>query len=141
MNEFVASSVDVVIPVYNAPALTKRCIDSVVTHLGQSIRTIYVQDDASDAETGAMLDGLSYQQLHIHHAPENQGYGKSVNEAVARSDADLVLVLNSDTAVYENFLPLLCEAFAIDAELAVISPAQDSFAKYDLARYVLFPRQ
>jgi hypothetical protein len=50
--------------------------------------------------------------------PQNQGYGKSVNEAVARSDADLIL--NSDTAVYENFLPLLCEAFS-GSELAVIS--------------------
>ncbi|WP_297324557.1 glycosyltransferase family 2 protein [Nitrosomonas sp.] len=139
MNESVAPSVDVIIPVYNASALTKRCIDSVVTYLGQSIRTIYVQDDASGAETGAMLDGLSYRQLHIHHAPENQGYGKSVNEAIARSDADLVLVLNSDTEIHENFLPILCEAFAADPQLAVISPAVDNFAKHRLERYVRRP--
>lgn len=56
--------------------------------------------------------------------PENQGFGKSINDAVARSDADLVLVLNSDTEIHENFLPLLCEAFAVDPELAVISPTQ-----------------
>ena len=135
----VAPSVDVIIPVYNAPELTKRCVDSVIAHLGHAIGAIYVQDDASDVETCAMLDGLSYQQVHVYHAPQNQGYGKSVNEAVARSDADLVLVLNSDTAIHENFLPLLCEAFAVDPELAVISPAQDSFAKYDLARYMRRP--
>ncbi len=139
MNESVALSVDVIIPVYNAPVLTKRCIDSVVTYLGQSIRTIYVQDDASDAETSAMLDGLSYRQLRIHHAPENQGYGKSVNEAVARSDADWVLILNSDTEVYENFLPVLCETFAADPQLAVISPTVDNFPRHRLERYVRQP--
>ena len=135
MNTLVASSVDVIIPVYNAPELTRRCIDSAVTVLGQSIRTIYIQDDASDTETCAMLDHLCYQQLHVHHAPENQGFGKSVNDAVARSDADLVLVLNSDTEIQENFMPLLCEAFAADPELAVISPTQDSFSGSKLECY------
>ncbi len=139
MSAPVAPSVDVIIPVYNAPELTKCCVDSVIAHLGHAIGVIYIQDDASDTETCAMLDSLSYQQVHVYHAPQNQGYGKSVNEAVARSDADLVLVLNSDTEVHENFLPLLCEAFAVDPVLAVISPAQDSFAKYDFARYMRRP--
>lgn len=135
MNGSTAPTIDVIIPVYNAPELTKRCIDSVVTHLGRSIGTIFIQDDASNAETREMLDGLSYQQLHVHHAPENQGYGRSVNEMVARSHADLVLVLNSDTEVRENFLPLLCMAFAADPELAVINPAFDNFFRYKADRY------
>ena len=130
-------SVDVVIPVYNAPELTKRCIDSVVTYLGQSIRAIYVQDDASDTQTCEMLDNLPYEKVHVYHATKNQGFGKSVNEAVARSDADLVLVLNSDTEIYGNFLPLLCVAFDADPQLAVISPAHDKFARYD--RYLRHP--
>lgn len=140
MNESVAPSVDVVIPVYNAPELTRRCIDSVITYLGRSIATIYIQDDASGAETSAMLDSLSYQPLHIHHTSENQGYGKSVNEAIARSAADLVLVLNSDTEVHENFLPVLCGAFAADPKLAVISPVlHGESARSRLERYARRP--
>lgn len=139
MSAPIVPSVDVIIPVYNAPELTKRCVDSIINYLGHAIGIIYIQDDASDTETCAMLHSLSCQQIHVYHAPQNQGYGKSVNEAVARSDADLVLVLNSDTAIHENFLPLLCEALAVDSELAVISPAQNGFAKYDLARYLRRP--
>lgn len=139
MNKPINPCVDVIIPVYNAPELTRRCIDSMITYLGQSIRTIYIQDDASDNETREMLDNLLYRQVHIYHAPSNQGFGKSVNEAVARSDAGLVLVLNSDTEVYENFLPLLCKAFEADPELAVISSADDDFARYDLERYMRRP--
>lgn len=58
---------------------------------------------------------------------KNQGYGRSVNNAVARCEADLVLVLNSDTEIRENFLPKLCQALQEDDKLAVISPIHDAF--------------
>ena len=131
MNELAVLSVDVVIPVYNAPELTRRCIDSVVRHLGQSIGAIYIQDDTSAIETRAMLDSLHHEKIRVHHADRNQGFGKSVNDAVARSKADLVLVLNSDTEIHGNFLPLLCAAFDADPQLAVISPVPDKSASYD----------
>jgi len=113
-------SVDVVIPVYNSPDIVKRCIDSVIAHLNQSIHTVWIQDDASSVETREMLDGLTYTQVHVHHALRNLGYGQSVNEAVSRSDADLALVLNSDTELRENFLPTLCNALQQDEKLAEV---------------------
>jgi len=139
MNEPIAPSIDVIIPVYNAPLLTKRCIDSVITYLAQTIRTIYIQDDESGNETREMLDSLPYKQVNIFHSPKNQGFGKSVNEAVTRSDADFVLVLNSDTEVYENFLPLLCKALIMDPKLAVISPAHNNITMHELERYIRQP--
>lgn len=132
-------SIDVVIPVYNAPALTRRCIDSVIARLGESIRFIYVQDDASGAETHQMLDQLPYESVQVHHAPKNQGFGASVNEAINRSDAPYVLVLNSDTVANTDFLPLLCATLAADPQLAVIIPAGNDYARYDLNQYLRRP--
>lgn len=132
-------TVDVVIPVYNSPELTQRCIASVINHLSADIKNLHVQDDASDFATRVMLDALNYPQLRVHHASENQGYGKSVNEAVSRCTASLVLVLNSDTEVSTNFLPLLCAALVADPELAVISPVHDHFFRYKPERYQRFP--
>jgi GT2 family glycosyltransferase len=131
--------IDVVIPVYNAPALTRRCIESVVALLGHSIRYVHVQNDASGAETREMLDNLRYESLHVHHAARNQGFGASVNEAVSRSDAPYVLVLNSDTVVTENFLPRLYEALAADPKLAVIIPSGNDYARDKLDRYIRKP--
>lgn len=127
--------IDVVIPVYNAPELTRRCVDSIVAHLGRSIRYIYIQDDASDAATREMLDQLPYECVRVHHAQKNQGFGLSVNEAVARSDAPYVLVLNSDTEASEDFLLPLCAAMEADPQLAVIIPAGNYYATYDLDQY------
>jgi GT2 family glycosyltransferase len=132
-------SVDVVIPVYNAPVLTRHCIDSVVACLGESVRHVYVQDDASDIETRAMLDQLPYEHVHVHHAQKNQGFGASVNEAVSRSDASFVLILNSDTTATEDFLPPLCAAMAADPQLAVIIPAGNDYARDNLDRYIREP--
>ncbi|SFP76944.1 Glycosyltransferase, GT2 family [Nitrosomonas cryotolerans] len=132
-------SIDVIIPVYNAPALTRRCIDSVVAYLSPSIRYIYIQDDASDIETREMLDQLPYADIHIYHAQRNQGFGMSVNEAVARSNADFVLILNSDTEMCADFLPVLYATFVADPQLAIVSPAQDGFTRYDVNRYLRRP--
>lgn len=135
MSNRIAPIIDVVIPVYNAPELTRRCIDSVVTQLGASIRTIHIQNDASAEETRMMLDSLAYPQLQVFHAPVNQGYGRSVNDAVSRSDAELVLVLNSDSEVTANFLSLLCDALAADSKLAVISPTEGEMPRDKADRY------
>lgn len=132
-------SIDVVIPVYNAPELTRRCIDSVVACLGRSIEHIYIQDDASGTETRQMLDHLPYENIHVHHAPKNQGFGASVNEAINRSHASCVLVLNSDVEVSEDFLPSMYAALVADPQLAVIIPAGNDYAKHDLDQYLRRP--
>ena len=132
-------SIDVIIPVYNAHDMTQQCIDSVVAHLGRSIRYIYVQDDASGAETREMLDQLTYECVRVHHSVKNQGFGLSVNEAISRSNATYVLVLNSDTKLSEDFLPILCAAMEADPKLAVIIPSGGNYySSYDFDRY---PRQ
>ena len=128
-------SIDVVIPVYNAPELTLRCIDSVVTCLGNTVGHVYIQDDASGDKTRRMLDELPYQNIHVHHAEENQGFGLSVNAAIKRSDASCVLVLNSDTLLSENFLPTLCASLAADPLLAVVIPGGNDYARHDLEQY------
>ncbi|MBS0299961.1 MAG: glycosyltransferase [Proteobacteria bacterium] len=132
-----AKSIDVVIPVYNAPGLTRRCIDSVVTHLGQSIQRVLIQDDASGRETREMLDHLPYAGVEVCHAEKNQGFGLTVNAAVNRSNAFYVLILNSDTEVNQNILPQLCAAFDADDKLAAIIPAGNSYDNFDFSRYVL----
>lgn len=79
-----SEAVDVVIPVHNAPELTRRCIDAVFRHLRGSVRRVWIQDDASDAETRAMLRALPYPDLHVQHASENLGFGGSVPGPSAR---------------------------------------------------------
>jgi GT2 family glycosyltransferase len=139
MSETAVPSIDVVIPVYNAPVLTRRCIDSVVSFLSESIEHIYIQNDASNTETREMLDSLPYDITHIYHAIKNQGFGASVNDAISRSSASYILVLNSDTEINGNILPPLCEAMSVDSQLAVIIAASNDYKEEDFNRYLRQP--
>ncbi len=134
-----AKQVDIVIPVYNAPVLTRRCIDSVIHHLSPSIHKVLIQDDASESETREMLDHLPHPCAKVFHSEKNQGFGKTVNAAISRSNAFYVFILNSDTEVKSNILPSLCAAFDADPGLAAIIPTGNSYDKFDLSRYTLQP--
>ncbi len=132
-----AAPIDVVIPVYNAPALTARCIESLYRCVGPRLGHVYVHDNASGAETRDMLDRLDYPRLCVHHAERNSGFGGGVNQPFARTTTELVLVLNSDVAAHDDFLAPLVEALRADPALAAVTPAGNTFAGYALGRYAL----
>jgi GT2 family glycosyltransferase len=131
----IAEPIDIVIPVYNAPELTRACIESLYTHVERQIGTVHVHDNASGAETACMLDALRYPRLSVVHARKNTGFGDAVNQAVARCKADLVLVLNSDTYAGDDFIAPLRAAMQADDRLAAVTSAGNTFASYDLGRY------
>lgn len=129
--------VDVIIPVYNAPEITRKCIDSLYAHLGDRVREVHIHDNASDLLTARMLDGLKHPRLRVYHAPTNTGFGDAVNQAFTRSQAPFILVLNSDTETRDDFLSPLQQAMRIAApRLAAINPAGNTFNAYDLSRYM-----
>lgn len=130
-----AERVEVVIPVYDAAELTRRCIDSLYAFCSESIASVCAYDDASGDETRSMLDSLRHPGLVVHHAARNEGYGRSVNAGMARTRSDLVLVLNSDVEANEDFVAPLIEALRAESRLAAVVPAGNTFENYDLSRY------
>lgn len=130
-----SSAVDVVIPVYNAPELTSRCIDSIYHHIGHRLGDVYVHDNASEAPTATMLDSLRHPSLRVHHAPKNTGFGDAVNQGIAATRTPLVLVLNSDVEATNDFLGPLLETMEREPRLAAVTPGGNTYERYDFSRY------
>lgn len=128
--------VDVVIPVYNAPELTRRCIDSLYEYVEPGIGRVIAYDDASDAPTARMLDALAHPRLAVVHGDPNVGFGAAVNRGVERCTSPLVLVLNSDVEARDDFLSPLVQVLRSDPRAAAVSPGGESFRRYDFDRYV-----
>ncbi len=128
-------AVDAVVPVHNAPALVRRCLESVLAQVGARLGELVVVDDASDAETVALLASLRHPKLRVVRSEKNLGYGGSVNLGVASCRAPLVLQLNSDVAAHDDFLAPMLAALAADPHLAALNPAGNTYRRYDLARY------
>jgi GT2 family glycosyltransferase len=127
--------VDVVIPVYNAADATRRCIESIYKHVGHKISGVYIHDDKSDEETANMLDEFDFPNLHVHHAEKNSGYGGAVNQAIARSKSDYVMMVSSDTVAEDDFLTPLIEALDEIPDLAALNACGEVFARKHLDSY------
>jgi GT2 family glycosyltransferase len=129
--------IDVVIPVFNAPDLTRICIETLYRHCAEWLGNVHVYDDASDRATACMLDELRFPGLSVHHGERNVGFGEAVNRAIARTRTARVLVLNSDVAASDDFIAPLHAAMQADPGLAAVMPSGSTFAGYDLAQYAL----
>ncbi len=120
---------------HNAPELVRRCIESVLTHVGDRLGRLVAVDDASDAPTVALLAALDHPKLRVVRTDRNLGYGGAVNLGVANCQAPLVLQLNSDVEAREDFLSPLVAALDADPKLAGLNPGGNSYRRYDLSRY------
>jgi GT2 family glycosyltransferase len=118
-------TIDVVIPVYNATALLRRCLDALDRHTDPAQARVLVIDDASPDPAIAPL--LAHWQQASPLAPKvlrndaNLGFVGSVNRAIAATCGD-VLLLNADTEVTPGWLPRMRRALDSDERVATVTP-------------------
>ena len=88
---------------YNTKDLLLECLRSVHAHTtGISVEVIVVDNDSQDGTVAALKD--AYPAMRIIANPDNRGFAKAVNQAVAVSCGRHVLLLNSDTLVRDHAL-------------------------------------
>jgi GT2 family glycosyltransferase len=127
----------VVIPVYNAPEATVRCIASLYEHSSAHLSRVLIENDASRPEVGRTLDALARELpgLSVRHVSENTGFGRTVNRGMARVETDLALVLNSDILAEQDFVGPLLDAMHESPGLVAVQATSPQVASYDLSRY------
>lgn len=116
--------IDVIIPVYNQIPLVQACLDSVLRTRDPSRHEVIVIDDCStDAELRAYLSKCATDRtITLLTNTENLGFTKSVNRGMKfHPDRDVIL-LNSDTVVYGNWIDRLHTAACADPRIATATP-------------------
>jgi GT2 family glycosyltransferase/glycosyltransferase involved in cell wall biosynthesis len=129
-------SIDVVIPVYNAPEDVRRCVDSVLGHAHDDCRITLIDDASPDAAIAALFDELEARrlpQLRLLRNARNLGFIGTANRGIEGSRADVVL-LNSDTVVTGDWLQAFRDCAASDARIGTITPFSNN------AEICSFPR-
>lgn len=123
-----AARVDVVIPVYGARRLTLRTLESVLLAKVATPYELTVIDDASpDLALRDDLEVLARAgRLTLLTNDHNMGFVATANRAFGlHADRDVVL-LNSDTRVYGNWLDRLMAALNSTAMTATASPLSNA---------------
>jgi GT2 family glycosyltransferase len=97
--------IDIIVPVYNACDDVLLCLSSLVEKT-ELLHRVIIINDGQDTRTAEMLKAFNsaYNHIEVLTNPKNIGYTKSVNKGIAYSNADWVVVLNSDTIVSRNWL-------------------------------------
>jgi glycosyltransferase involved in cell wall biosynthesis len=88
--------VSVIIPVYNAEAYLRECLDSVVSQTLDDIEIICVNDGATDGSGGILREYARRDARITVIDQENQGLSGARNSGLDRAVGDFVLFLDSD---------------------------------------------
>ena len=114
--------IDVIIPVYDGLEETLRCIFSVVTAEQTTPYRLLLINDRSPNPT--LVEWLEWLAAHgvgdLVSNPENLGFPGTCNRAMGMSDRD-VLLLNSDTEVYHDWLDRFMEVVASRPRVGTIT--------------------
>lgn len=119
---------DVVVPVYKGEAETLRCIFSVLTAKCVTPFELVVINDASpDRGLAGELERLAGDGLFTLIENEgNKGFVQTVNRGMRLHDTRDVILLNSDTEVYDGWLDRMKDAANDDDRVATVTPLSNN---------------
>ncbi|UVF18353.1 glycosyltransferase [Microvirga terrae] len=121
-------TLDIVVPVYGQARETLNCLFHVLNAPQRTAYDLVVIDDCGpDPELSLELEKLASRGLiSLLKNEVNLGFVASVNRGMAlHSDRD-VLLLNSDTAVYGNWLDRIVEFAGSNAKIGTVTPLSNN---------------
>jgi N-acetylglucosaminyl-diphospho-decaprenol L-rhamnosyltransferase len=115
-----APDVAVIVVNFNASALARRCLESAAADLGPRHWTAIVVDNAS-SDGGVEALGALPRTAVITNAV-NAGFGAAVNQAVTRTAAPWLWVLNPDCVVHAGAFVALAATLEAHPDCAIAAP-------------------
>lgn len=89
------SSIDVIMPVYNAEAFLHKAIESILNQTYREFRLIIVDDHSTD-RSAEIIKSFSDSRILFHRHDENKGVVAAMNTGLALVTAPYVCVMHAD---------------------------------------------
>jgi len=122
---------------FNQPEVTIAFLKSVKDHAGEIPLEVILVDNGSRIDHGpeflSAFPGLIYLRL-----AENLGFAGGNNIGIERATGDFLLLLNNDTEITPNLIPVLTEELELNPEIGLISPLLLYYDQPDLIQYAGF---
>ena len=129
---------DIIVPIYNSPEWVKLCIYSLIKNTPKEcINKIILMNDNSDSLTCNCIKNLEEKykkeyNIIVSKNEKNLGFIKNVNKGFDLSDAEYVLLLNTDCLVSKNTIPKLIEHMEKNKKIGLICPISSNAANLSL---------
>lgn len=120
-------TVDIIIPNFNGSKLIEKNVPHVLTAMSRYKGKLIIVDDGSSVEDREALRNIvayfrndSNREIDYIEHSHNKGFSSAVNSGVSNSDADYVVLLNSDVEPSHNFLESPLEKLERDDSLFAV---------------------
>lgn len=128
MDGMTASTISVIVPVYNAQTRLNRCIESLVNQTFKELEIILVNDGSKDG-SGALCDQWAQKdsRITVIHQ-ENGGVSKARNTGLDAARGKYVAFVDSDDHVSANIYELMIASMQINQADQVCCNAVNEFS-------------
>jgi GT2 family glycosyltransferase/SAM-dependent methyltransferase/glycosyltransferase involved in cell wall biosynthesis len=120
MPEYEDPKVSLIIPLHARPELTYACLRSIRENTTHASYEVILVDDAADAETKLMLEGVSGAQVLRNE--QNSGYLRSVNRGASVARGHWLVLFNNDTEVTPGWLSAMLDCAESADDIGVVTP-------------------
>lgn len=100
--------------------MLRRFLPSVVEHTALPDCEVVVADNGSTDESLSILG--SFSSVRVIRFEQNYGFAEGYNRAIAQTDAEYVVLLNSDVEVQDNWLAPLLNYMDAHPDVAAVQP-------------------
>jgi len=111
----------VVVPVFNAPSETERCLAALARTVTKRTPVVIIDDASDDPDIERLLQRQPDHWYRVYNET-NLGFVATANLGMALAGAADVVLLNADTEVTDGWLESLERCAASDATIASITP-------------------
>ena len=128
-----APEVAIVVPVFNAPELVQRCLDSVLAHTFGNARLIVIDDASTDAAITPLLARYARRpRVRVLRHEANRGFTATANHGITEAGTADVVLLNADTQVGPNWLQGLRRAAYAGMPVATATAVSDNAGAFSV---------
>lgn len=110
-------TVEAIVVTHNSRADVARCLDPLV----RACAATWVVDNASADDTIHVVAG-QFPEVHLLSNDDNRGFAQAVNQALERTSAAVVLLVNPDCVVPRQTVAALAAHLAENPEVGVVAP-------------------
>lgn len=94
-----APKVSVIVPVYNARAYIRDCLDSLLAQTLQDIEIICIDDGSTDSSASVLCKYAARDSRMVALSQTNAGYGATINKGISRARGRYVGIVEADDFV------------------------------------------
>jgi GT2 family glycosyltransferase/glycosyltransferase involved in cell wall biosynthesis len=120
------ATVDIIVCIHNALEYVKQCLESIIRYTYPPYLLILI-DDGSNEETKAYLKEFAFSQgAMLIRNEQPKGYTLAANQGLKQSQAEYVVLLNSDTVVTPDWLDRMITCAESDPHIGLVGPLSNA---------------